>query len=162
MATKIRLRRGGKKKHPIYQIVVIDGRKKRDGLFIEKIGTYNPNKNPATITLNFESALNWVMKGAQPTNTVRAILSYKGVMHKKHLLVGVRKGAFSEEEAEKRFSEWMEFKENKIKEKIEKISSKDKNTIKDKIIAEKDYSDKKIKNIKEKNNKDNSKEEAPS
>ena len=95
MATKIRLRRGGKKRNPIYQIIVIDSRKKREGKFIEKLGTYNPNTNPASINLKFSETLDWIMKGAQPTNTARAILSYKGVMHKKHLLVGVRKGAFS-------------------------------------------------------------------
>ena len=124
MATKIRLRRGGKKRNPIYQIIVVDSRKKRDGSYIEKIVTYNPNTNPASITLKFDEALDWVMKGAQPTNTTKAILSYKGVMYKKHLLVGVRKGAFSEEEAEKRFAKWVESKDEKIKVNIEKIKSK--------------------------------------
>jgi len=86
MATKIRLQRGGRKARPIYSIVVADSRAKRDGRFIEKLGTYNPNTNPATIDLNFDSALSWVMKGAQPTDTARAILSYRGVMMKKTLV----------------------------------------------------------------------------
>ena len=101
MATRIRLQRHGKKKLPIYHIVVSDQRSKRDGRFIQKLGIYNPNTNPAKIDLNFDSALAWIMKGAQPSDTVRAILSYKGVMMKKHLMVGVSKGAFSEQEAEK-------------------------------------------------------------
>ena len=95
MATKIRLQRHGRKAKPIYKIVVADERAKRDGKFIEKLGLYNPNTNPATIELNFDRAVDWMMKGAQPTNTARAILSYKGVMMKKHLLGGIAKGAFS-------------------------------------------------------------------
>ena len=103
MSTKIRLQRGGRKGRPVYSIVVADARAKRDGRFIEKLGTYNPNTNPATIDLNFDSTLSWVMKGAQPTDTARAILSYRGVMMKKHLLEGVRKGALTEEQAEAKF-----------------------------------------------------------
>ncbi|MEE2954052.1 MAG: 30S ribosomal protein S16, partial [Bacteroidota bacterium] len=117
MATRIRLQRHGKKRHPIYHIVITDQRSKRDGRFIKKIGVYNPNTNPAIINLDFEEALKWVMKGAQPSETARAILSYKGVMIKKHLLTGVSKGAFSEEEAEKRFEDWLKQKEQQIKEK---------------------------------------------
>ena len=94
MATRIRLSRHGRKKQAFYHIVVSDQRSPRDGRFIEKLGTYNPNTNPASIDLNFDSAVNWLLKGAQPSDTVRAILSYKGVMMKKHLLVGVAKGAF--------------------------------------------------------------------
>ena len=104
MATRIRLQRFGRKSRPIFHIVVADSRSKRDGRKIEKLGVYNPNTNPATIDLNFDSALTWVMKGAQPSDTARAILSYKGVMMKKHLMTGVAKGAFSEEEAENRFT----------------------------------------------------------
>ena len=96
MAVKIRLARHGKKAAPFYHIVAADSRAPRDGKFIEKLGTYNPITNPATIELNFERALDWLMKGAQPTDTCRAILSYKGVLYKKHLLGGVAKGAFSE------------------------------------------------------------------
>lgn len=99
MAVKIRLARHGKKGFAFYHIVAADSRAPRDGKFIEKLGTYNPNTNPATIDLNFEKALDWLLKGAQPTDTCRAILSYKGVMYKKHLLGGVAKGAFSESDS---------------------------------------------------------------
>ena len=91
MSVKIRLQRHGKKGKPYYWIVAADSRSKRDGKYLEKLGFYNPNTNPATIELNFESAVNWLLKGVQPTDTARAILSYKGVMMKKHLLIGVRK-----------------------------------------------------------------------
>ena len=117
MATRIRLQRHGRKRKPFYNIVIADQRAPRDGKFIEKLGTYNPNTNPATININFDSTLDWLMKGAQPSNTVRAILSYKGILMKKHLLEGVRKGAFSEEEAEKRFSSWIEEKSKKVADK---------------------------------------------
>ena len=103
MATRIRLARHGKRKQAFYHIVVADQRAPRNGRFIEKLGIYNPNTNPATIELDFDSAVNWLLKGAQPSDTVRAMLSYKGVMMKKHLMAGVAKGAFNEEEAEKRF-----------------------------------------------------------
>ena len=105
MAVKIRLARHGKKAAPFYHIVAADSRAPRDGKFIEKLGTYNPITNPATIELNFERALDWLMKGAQPTDTCRAILSYKGVLYKKHLLGGVAKGAFSESDAEAKVKE---------------------------------------------------------
>ena len=117
MATRIRLSRHGRKKQAFYHIVVSDQRAPRDGRFIEKLGVYNPNTNPATIKLDFDSAVNWLLKGAQPSDTVRALLSYKGVMMKKHLLAGVAKGAFSEEEAEKRFSTWMEGKDKEVADK---------------------------------------------
>jgi len=117
MATRIRLQRHGRKGKPVYNIVIADQRSPRDGKFIEKLGIYNPNTNPATINLDFESTLDWMMKGAQPSDTVRNILSYKGIMMKKHLLEGVRKGAFSEEEAEKRFTTWMEGKNKKVSDK---------------------------------------------
>ena len=106
MAVKIRLARHGKKGYAFYHIVAADSRAPRDGKFIEKLGTYNPNTNPATIDLDFGKALDWLQKGAQPTDTCRAILSYKGVMYKKHLLGGVAKGAFTETEAEARFTSW--------------------------------------------------------
>jgi len=122
MATRIRLQRHGRKGRPIFTIVVADSRVKRDGKYIERIGQYNPNTNPATIELNFDSAVDWVMKGAQPSDTARAILRYKGVMMKKHLLDGVRKGAFDEAEAEKRFDAWMEEKANKINAKKEGLT----------------------------------------
>jgi len=121
MPVRIRLARRGKKRYAFYHIVVADSRAPRDGRFIEKIGYYNPNTNPATIELDFDKALDWLMKGAQPTDTVRAILSYKGVLMKKHLLQGVKKGAFDEAEAERRFKAWYEEKQKKIAEKEEKI-----------------------------------------
>lgn len=112
MATKIRLQRHGRKGYAFYQIVIADSRAPRDGRFIERIGSYNPNTNPATINLNFERALYWLTTGAQPTDTVRNILSNEGVLLKKHLLGGVKKGAFSAEEAEKRFEAWLKNKQS--------------------------------------------------
>lgn len=123
MPVKIRLARHGKKGYAFYHIVVADSRAPRDGKFIEKIGTYNPNTNPATIDLCFDKALDWLQKGAQPTDTCRAILSYKGVLYKKHLLGGVAKGAFSETDAEVKFNKWMNEKTAKIAAKTNKISS---------------------------------------
>ena len=117
MATRIRLARHGRRKQAFYHIVVADQRAPRNGRFIEKLGVYNPNTNPATIELDFDGAVNWLLKGAQPSDTVRALLSYKGVMMKKHLMAGVAKGAFNEEEAEKRFTAWMEAKENEVADK---------------------------------------------
>lgn len=112
MATKIRLQRNGRKSYAFYSIVIADVRAPRDGKFTEKIGTYNPTTNPATVDLNFERALHWVMVGAQPTDTVRNILSREGVYMKKHLLGGVTKGAFDEAAAEARFNAWKENKQN--------------------------------------------------
>ena len=114
MPVKIRLTRRGRKKQPFYHIVVADSRAPRDGKYIEKIGMYDPTTKPATIDLNFDKALDWVQKGAQPTDTCRAILSYKGVLLKKHLQEGVRKNALTQEEAEKKFNEWLTSKEEKI------------------------------------------------
>jgi small subunit ribosomal protein S16 len=126
MPVKIRLTRRGRKKQPFYHIVVADSRAPRDGKYIEKLGVYDPTTKPATIDLNFDQALNWVQKGAQPTDTCRAILSYKGVMYKKHLLKGVEKKALTEEEAEKKFNEWMEQKESSIKSAREEALSAEK------------------------------------
>jgi len=114
MAVKIRLARKGRKKLAFYHIVVADSRSPRDGRYIEQIGSYNPVTNPATIELNFEKALGWLQNGALPTDTCRAILSYKGVMMKKHLLEGVKKGAFDDAEATRRFDEWIKQNEAKI------------------------------------------------
>lgn len=114
MAVKIRLARKGRKKLAFYHIVVADSRSPRDGRYIEKIGSYNPVTNPATIELDFDKALGWLQNGALPTDTCRAILSYKGVLIKKHLLEGVKKGAFDEAEATKRFEVWMKQNEAKI------------------------------------------------
>jgi len=114
MATKIRLQRHGKKGKPFYYIVVADARAPRDGRFIERLGSYNPNTNPATIDINFDKTLDWVNSGAQPTDTCRAILSYKGVLYKKHLQGGLKKGALTEEQVETKFQEWLDSKEGKI------------------------------------------------
>jgi len=122
MPVKMRLARHGRKRRAFYYLVVADGRSPRDGKFIERIGDYNPNTNPATINLDFDKALDWLQKGAQPTDTMRAILSYEGVMYKKHLLGGVAKGAFDEAEAEKRFKTWKQDKLAKIRANEEKIA----------------------------------------
>ena len=114
MAVKIRLARKGRKRKAYYHIVVADSRSPRDGRYIEMIGMYNPLTNPATIELDFDKALGWLQNGALPTETCRAILSYKGVLMKKHLLEGVKKGAFDEAEATKRFDAWMQQNEAKI------------------------------------------------
>ncbi len=112
MATRIRLQRHGRKSYAFYSIVIADSRAPRDGKFTEKIGTYNPNTNPATVDLNFERALHWVLVGAQPSDTVRNILSREGVYMKKHLLGGVAKGAFGEAEAEAKFEAWKNNKQS--------------------------------------------------
>ena len=136
MAVKIRLARHGKKGYAFYHIVVADSRAPRDGKFIEKLGTYNPNTNPATIDLKFDRALDWLLKGAQPTDTCRAILSYKGVLYKKHLLGGVAKGAFSESDAEAKFNKWLGEKESKIAAKVNKLATDAKAAEKAALAAE--------------------------
>ena len=121
MAVKIRLARRGRKKLAIYDVVVADARAPRDGRFIEKIGSYNPNTDPASININNDRALKWLMNGAQPTDTVKAMLSYRGVMLKKHLQIGVVKGAISQEQADEKFQAWLDTKEKVIAGKVEKI-----------------------------------------
>lgn len=111
---RIRLQRHGKRGKPFYWIIATDSRSKRDGKYLEKLGTYDPLTNPATVKLNFESALKWLENGAQPSDTARDLLSSKGVLLKRHLLVGVRKGALTEEEAEQKFNDWVEEKEAKL------------------------------------------------
>ncbi|MEI6457139.1 MAG: 30S ribosomal protein S16 [bacterium] len=127
MPTKIRLQRRGKKGQAFYHIVIADGRAPRDGKFIERIGIYNPLNKPAEIEINFEKALDWINKGAEPTDTVKAILHYKGVMYKNHLLKGVQKGAMTPEQAEAKFKSWLEEKEAKIssKKKEQELTLKD-------------------------------------
>ncbi len=117
MPVKIRLQRHGKKGKPFYWVVAADARSKRDGKSLEKLGTYNPNTNPATIELNVDATVKWLQNGAQPTDTARAILSYKGAMLKNHLLVGVRKGALTEEQVEEKFQAWVDEKEKKVSDK---------------------------------------------
>jgi small subunit ribosomal protein S16 len=122
MPVKMRLARHGRKRYAYYHIVVADSRAPRDGRYIERIGSYNPNTNPATIDLDFDKAYDWLTKGAQPTDTVKAILSYKGVLYKKHLMGGVKKGAFDEAEAEKRLEKWMAEKEAKVQAKKDRLA----------------------------------------
>jgi len=114
MSVKIRLQRHGKKGKPFYWVVAADARSKRDGKFLEKIGTYNPNTNPATIDLNIEKAAEWLHNGAQPTDTARAILSYTGALLKHHLDGGVRKGALTQEQADAKLSTWLDEKAGKV------------------------------------------------
>ncbi|APG65305.1 30S ribosomal protein S16 [Tenacibaculum todarodis] len=125
MPVKIRLQRHGKKGKPFYWVVAADSRAKRDGRYLEKIGTYNPNTNPAIIDLDVDKAVDWLQKGAQPTDTAKALLSYKGAMLKNHLAGGVAKGALTEEQAEAKFTAWLEEKASKILAKKEGLSKAD-------------------------------------
>jgi len=136
MAVKIRLARRGRKKLAKYDVVVADVRAPRDGRFIEKLGTYNPNTNPATIDINEDRAFDWVMKGAQPTDTVRAILSYRGVMLRKHLQIGVNKGAITQEEADKKLEAWLKEKESRIAAKVDKLQQTKESKDKERLAAE--------------------------
>ena len=136
MATKIRLQRRGHKDYAFYPIVIADSRAPRDGKFIERIGSYNPNTNPATVTLNFERALYWLNVGAQPTETVRTILSQEGVLLMKHLQGGVKKGAFDQAEAERRFAAWKQKKQNAVDADKNAIASKKEQALKARLEAE--------------------------
>ena len=122
MSVKIRLQRHGKKQKPFYWVVAADARSKRDGKYLEKIGTYNPNTNPATIDLNLDSAVQWLQNGAQPTDTAKAILSYKGALLKHHLDGGVRKGAMTQEQADAKLATWLEAKTGKVDAKKEGLT----------------------------------------
>ena len=122
MPVKLRLQRKGRRKRPFYHIVAADGRAPRDGRFIERLGSYNPMTKPATIEIDREKAYEWIVKGAQPTDTVRAILRFKGVYYKKHLMRGVQKGAMTAEEAEAKYQEWIEAKEAKIAARFEQTA----------------------------------------
>lgn len=159
MATRIRLQRHGKKGKAVFHLVVADSRAKRDGKFIEKLGVYNPNTNPATIDINFESTLKWVGTGAEMSDTARAILSYKGVLYKNHLLKGVTKGALTAEQVETKFSAWEADKASKIQGKIEGLG---KDAVADKaarLKAEAEANEAKAKAIEAKNTP--AEEEAP-
>lgn len=136
MPVKMRLQRHGRKGYAYYHIVIADSRAPRDGRFIERVGSYNPNTNPATIDLKFDRALYWVQTGAQPTDTVRNILSSEGVMMKKHLLGGVKKGAFNEAEAEKRFAAWKADKESKVTKTKEQLAAEKQANLKARLEAE--------------------------
>ena len=138
MATKIRLQRFGRKGYAFYQIVIADSRAPRDGKFIERIGSYNPNTNPATIDLKFDRALYWLQTGAQPTDTVRTILSGEGVCLKKHLLEGVKKGAFDEEAANAKFDAWIQTKKLTLQKINDNVREQKKATSKARLEAEKE------------------------
>ncbi len=136
MATKIRLQRHGHKNYAFYPIVIADSRAPRDGKFIERIGSYNPNTNPATISLNFERALYWVNVGAEPTDTVRTILSKEGVLLMKHLMGGVKKGAFDEAEAQRRFDAWKSKKQAAVEAVKTSVASKKEEVAKQRLAEE--------------------------
>jgi len=136
MPAKIRLSRHGKKHHAYYHIVVADSRAPRDGKFIEILGNYNPNTNPATINLDNDKAISWLNKGAQPTDTCRAILSYKGVMFRNHLNRGVAKGLLTEEAAAEKFQSWMDGKTGKIEDKKTRLSQEASKTLAERLAAE--------------------------
>ena len=136
MATKIRLARHGRKGSPFYHVVIADSRAPRDGRYIERIGSYNPMTNPATINLNFERALYWLNVGAQPTETVKRILSYEGVLLKKHLLGGVKKGAFDMAAADAKFETWQRDKLAKIQAKINRLANESENSYKARLEEE--------------------------
>ena len=151
MSVKIRLARHGRKQHAYYHIVVANSRSPRDGRFIERIGSYNPNSNPATIDLNFDKAIEWLNNGAQPTDTCRTILSHKGVMMKKHLLEGVKKGAFDLVEADKRFDAWMKEKENAVQAKKDGLTAGFNEDMKKRLVAETKVNETRIAEIAKKN-----------
>ena len=144
MPVRIRLQRHGKKGKPFYWIVAADGRAKRDGRYLEKIGTYNPNTNPGTVELDVDQAVKWLENGAQPSDTARTLLSYRGAMIKHHLNGGVKKGAFSQEEADKRFAAWLEEKQAKIQAKIDGLDKTKANDLAQRLEAEKAVNQKRI------------------
>lgn len=144
MPVKIRLQRHGKKGKPFYWVVAADARAKRDGRYLEKLGTYNPNSNPATVDLNIDHTVSWLEKGAQPTDTARTLLSYKGVMLKHHLNGGVRKGALTQEQADTKFAAWLEEKETKIQAKKDGLTQAESDARAKRLADEKAVSDKRL------------------
>lgn len=144
MPVRIRLQRHGRKGKPFYWIVAADSRSKRDGKFLEKLGTYNPNTNPAQIDLDVDGSVQWLRNGAQPSETAKRILSYKGVMLKHHLLKGVDKGALSEEDAVKKFEAWIEEKEAKVTSKVDDLAKADAEAKAKALEAEKEVNEKRI------------------
>ncbi len=161
MPVKIRLQRQGKKASAFFHIVIADGRAPRDGKFIEKIGTYNPTTNPATINLDSDKALAWINNGAQPTDTCRAILSYKGVMYRNHLQGGVTKGALTQEQADAKYAKWLTEKENKVVTKVDKLANAKKDAYKNRMAAEVTAKDAKAAKIIAKNTPPPAEEVAP-
>ncbi len=160
MPVKIRLARHGKKNKPFYHIVVADSRAPRDGRIIERIGAYNPNTNPAFIELDFDKALNWLQNGAQPTDTCRGILSRQGVLMKKHLLDGVKKNAFSLEEAESRFQKWFQEKQKSAEAQKDKLTRKQAEEQQKLIAAESKVREERAETIAKKNAKLAAKDES--
>ena len=144
MPVRIRLQRHGKKGKPFYWVVAADSRAKRDGRYLEKIGTYNPNTNPASVDINVDAAVKWLENGAQPSDTARTLLSYRGVLLKHHLNGGVRKGALSAEEADKKFQAWLEEKEAKIQAKKDGLSSAEAEARAKALAAEKEVNEKRL------------------
>ena len=168
MPVRIRLQRHGKKGKPFYWIVAADSRSKRDGRYLEKLGTYNPNTNPATVNVDVDGAIKWLENGAQPSDTARTLLSYRGVMLKHHLNGGVKKGAFSQEDADKKFSAWLEEKSSKIQSKIDGLDKNKAESLAKRLELEKAINQKRIEDlaakpeIEEVNQNDNSSEEQAS
>jgi len=144
MPVKLRLQRHGKKGKPFYWLVAADARAKRDGRYLEKLGTYNPNTNPATVVIDIDRAVNWLEKGAQPTDTARTLLSYRGAMLKHHLNGGVRKGALTQEEADKKLEAWLEEKEAKIQAKKDGLSKAAADASAQRLADEKAASEKRL------------------
>jgi small subunit ribosomal protein S16 len=139
---KLRLQRHGKKGKPFFHIVAADARSKRDGRIVERIGSYNPNTNPATIDINFDRALYWVQNGAQPSDTCRAILSYKGVLMRDHLNRGVLKGALTQDQADAKFEKWLDEKNAKVQGKVDTLSSAESKKRSDALKAEAEVNEK--------------------
>jgi small subunit ribosomal protein S16 len=144
MPVKIRLQRHGKKGKPYYWIVAADARSKRDGKYLEKLGAYNPNTNPATVELNVDGAVKWLQNGAQPTDTAKTLLSYKGALLKNHLAGGIKKGALTEEQAEEKFNAWLEEKAAKVQAKADGLTEAEAKAKADALAAEKAVNDARI------------------
>ena len=168
MPVRIRLQRHGKKGKPFYWSVAADSRSKRDGRYLEKLGTYNPNTNPATVNVDVDGAIKWLENGAQPSDTARTLLSYRGVMLKHHLNGGVKKGAFTQEDADKKFSAWLDEKSSKIQSKIDGLDKDKAESLAKRLELEKAINQKRIEDlaakpeIEEVNQNDNSSEEQAS
>jgi len=148
MPVKIRLQRHGKKGKPFYWVVAADARAKRDGRYLEKIGTYNPNTNPATVNLDVDAAVKWLENGAQPTDTARTLLSYRGALLKHHLQGGVRKGALTQEDADTKFEAWLEQKDVLVQAKVDGLSKEEAKAQADAFAAEKAVNEKRVSDAK--------------
>lgn len=160
MAVKIRLSRRGRKKLALFDVIVADARAPRDGRFIEKLGTYNPNTNPAIVNINDDKAVKWLLNGAQPTDTARAILSHRGVMFRKHLQIGVNKGAITQEQADAKFEAWKNEKENAVLSQKDKLAKAKSDAAKSRFEAETKVKEARAEAIKRKNTPPPAEEEA--